>query len=307
MVIDECHRGSAAEDSAWREILDYFSGATHIGLTATPKESREVSNTHYFGEPVYTYSLRQGIDDGFLAPYKVIRIDIDKDLQGWRPEKGQTDKHGQLIDDRIYNQKDFDRTLVLETRTELVARKITEYLEAIDPYAKTIVFCEDIDHAERMRQALVNRNPERLKESRKYVMRITGDEQEGKAELDNFIDPESRYPVIATTSKLLTTGVDAQTCKFVVLDQRILSMTEFKQMIGRGTRINEDFDKNRSGTTPAARCVRNSLRSMTSCAAGPMLTGSRPSSKNWKPRAYSSKRWPMKSARSTGSPSTRST
>ncbi|MEO8410896.1 MAG: type I restriction-modification enzyme R subunit C-terminal domain-containing protein, partial [Propionivibrio sp.] len=243
IVIDECHRGSAAEDSAWREILDYFASATHIGLTATPKETRDVSNIHYFGEPVYTYSLRQGIDDGFLAPYKVVRIDIDKDLQGWRPEKGQTDRNGQLIEDRIYNQKDFDRTLILEQRTELVARKITEYLKATDPFAKTIVFCEDIDHAERMRQALVNLNPERIRENRKYVMRITGDEQEGKAELDNFIDPESRYPVIATTSKLMTTGVDAQTCKLIVLDQRIQSMTEFKQIIGRGTRINEDFDK----------------------------------------------------------------
>ena len=243
IIIDECHRGSAAEDSAWREILDYFSGATQIGLTATPKETKEVSNIHYFGDPVYTYSLKQGIDDGFLAPYKVVRIDIDKDLQGWRPAKGQTDKHGNLIEDRIYNQKDFDRTLVLEKRTELVARKITEFLQATDPYAKTIVFCEDIDHAERMRQALVNLNPERVKENRKYVMRITGDEQEGKAELDNFIDPESRYPVIATTSKLMTTGVDAQTCKLVVLDQRIQSMTEFKQIIGRGTRINEDYGK----------------------------------------------------------------
>jgi type I restriction enzyme R subunit len=243
IVIDECHRGSAAEDSAWREILDYFSGATHIGLTATPKETKEVSNIHYFGEPVYTYSLKQGIDDGFLAPYKVIRIDIDKDLQGWRPAKGQTDKHGNLIEDRIYNQKDFDRTLVLEKRTELVARKITEFLSATDPWAKTIVFCEDIDHAERMRQALVNLNPERVKENRKYIMRITGDEAEGKAELDNFINPESRYPVIATTSKLMTTGVDAQTCKLVVLDQRITSMTEFKQIIGRGTRINEEFGK----------------------------------------------------------------
>lgn len=243
IVIDECHRGSAAEDSAWREILEYFSSATHIGLTATPKETKEVSNIHYFGEPVYTYSLKQGIDDGFLAPYKVIRIDIDRDLQGWRPAKGQTDKHGNLIEDRIYNQKDFDRTLVLEKRTELVARKITEFLSATDPYAKTIVFCEDIDHAERMRQALVNLNPERVKENRKYIMRITGDEAEGKAELDNFIDPESRYPVIATTSKLMTTGVDAQTCKLVVLDQRITSMTEFKQIIGRGTRINEDFGK----------------------------------------------------------------
>ena len=243
IVIDECHRGSAAEDSAWREILDYFTSATHIGLTATPKETKEVSNISYFGDPVYTYSLRQGIDDGFLAPYKVVRIDIDKDLQGWRPEKGQTDKNGQVIEDRIYNQKDFDRTLILEKRTELVARKITEYLKAIDPFAKTIVFCEDIDHAERMRQALVNLNPERVAENRKYVMRITGDEQEGKAELDNFIDPESRYPVIATTSKLMTTGVDAQTCKLIVLDQRIQSVGEFKQIIGRGTRINEDFDK----------------------------------------------------------------
>jgi type I restriction enzyme R subunit len=243
IVIDECHRGSAAGDSAWREILDYFSSATHIGLTATPKETRDVSNIHYFGEPVYAYSLRQGIADGFLAPYKVVRIDIDRDLQGWRPAKGQADKHGNVIEDRIYNQKDFDRTLVLEARTELVARKITGFLEATDPYAKTIVFCEDIDHAERMRQALVNLNPGRVKENRKYVMRITGDEAEGKMELDNFIDPESRYPVIATTSKLMTTGVDAQTCKLVVLDQRIQSMTEFKQIIGRGTRINEDFDK----------------------------------------------------------------
>ncbi len=243
IVVDECHRGSAAEDSAWREILDYFSSATQIGMTATPKETKEVSNIHYFGKPVYTYSLKQGIEDGFLAPYKVIRIDIDKDLEGWRPTKGQVDKHGNLIEDRIYNQKDFDRNLVLEARTDLVAQKITEYLRATDPYAKTIVFCEDIDHAERMRQALVNLNPELVKENRKYVMRITGDEQEGKAELDNFIDPESRYPVIATTSKLMTTGVDAQTCKLVVLDQRIQSMTEFKQIIGRGTRINEDYDK----------------------------------------------------------------
>lgn len=243
IVIDECHRGSAAADSAWREILEYFSTATQIGMTATPKETKDVSNIDYFGEPVYTYSLKQGIEDGFLAPYKVVRIDIDRDLQGWRPEKGKLDKHGNLIEDRIYNQKDFDRTLVLEKRTELVAKKITEFLKATDPYAKTIVFCEDIDHAERMRQALTNLNPERIKENRKYVMKITGDDAEGKAELDNFIDPESRYPVIATTSKLMTTGVDAQTCKLVVLDQRIQSMTEFKQIIGRGTRINEDYDK----------------------------------------------------------------
>lgn len=243
IVIDECHRGSAAEDSAWREILDYFSAATHVGLTATPKETKDVSSIHYFGEPVYSYTLKQGIEDGFLAPYKVVRIDIDKDLLGWRPKKGQTDKHGQLIEDRVYNQRDMDRTLVLKQRTELVAKKITEFLNATDPYAKTIVFCDDIDHAERMRQALVNLNPERVQESHKYVMRITGDDNEGKAELDNFINPEKRYPVIATTSKLMTTGVDAQTCKLVVLDQHIKSMTEFKQIIGRGTRINEDYGK----------------------------------------------------------------
>ena len=243
IVIDECHRGSAAADSAWRAILEYFSSATHIGLTATPKETKDVSNIDYFGEPVYTYSLKQGIEDGFLAPYKVVRVDIDKDLQGWRPSKGQTDKHGELIEDRIYNQKDFDRNLVLEKRTEVVAAKITEFLERSDPFQKTIVFCEDIDHAERMRQALVNLNPKRVAENRKYVMRITGDENEGKAELDNFINPEERYPVIATTSKLMTTGVDAKTCKLIVLDQRIQSMTEFKQIIGRGTRIDDDYNK----------------------------------------------------------------
>ncbi len=243
VVIDECHRGSAAEDSAWREILEYFSSATHVGLTATPKETKDVSSIYYFGDPIYSYTLKQGIEDGFLAPYKVVRIDLDKDVQGWRPSKGQIDKHGYLIEDRIYNQIDMDRTLVLEKRTELVAKKITEFLTATDRYAKTIVFCDDINHAERMRQALVNLNPEQVKESRKYVMRITGDEIEGKAELDNFINPEERYPVIATTSKLMTTGVDAQTCKLIVLDQHIKSMTEFKQIIGRGTRINEDFDK----------------------------------------------------------------
>lgn len=243
VVVDECHRGSAAEDSAWREILAYFSSATHIGLTATPKETKEVSSTFYFGDPVYSYSLRQGIDDGFLAPYKVVRIDFDKDLQGWRPPAGMLDKNGQPIEDRIYNLKDMDRQLVLEARTQLVAEKITAFLKATDPFQKAIVFCDDIDHAERMRQALVNLNPQRVQENRKYVMRITGDEQEGKAELDNFINPEERYPVIATTSKLMTTGVDAQTCKLVVLDQHIKSMTEFKQIIGRGTRINEDYGK----------------------------------------------------------------
>jgi type I restriction enzyme R subunit len=243
VVIDECHRGSAAEDSAWREILEYFSGATHIGLTATPKETKEVSSITYFGEPVYSYTLKQGIEDGFLAPYKVVRIDFDRDLQGWRPPKGMKDKNGELIEDRIYDLKDMDRALVMEARTQLVAEKITAFLAATDPYQKTIVFCDDINHAERMRQALVNLNPQRVAESRKYVMRITGDDQEGKAELDNFINPEARYPVIATTSKLMTTGVDAQTCKLVVLDQHIKSMTEFKQIIGRGTRINEEYGK----------------------------------------------------------------
>ncbi|MBB5735865.1 type I restriction enzyme R subunit [Xanthomonas arboricola] len=243
VVIDECHRGSAAEDSAWREILEYFSGATHIGLTATPKETKEVSSSTYFGEPVYSYTLKQGIDDGFLAPYKVVRIDFDVDLQGWRPPKGMRDKNGELIEDRIYNLRDMDRQLVVEARTYLVAQKVTEFLTATGPFQKTIVFCDDIDHAERMRQALVNLNQQRVAENRKYVMRITGDDNEGKAELDNFINPEMRYPVIATTSKLMTTGVDAQTCKLIVLDQHIRSMTEFKQIIGRGTRINEDYGK----------------------------------------------------------------
>ncbi|WP_458372526.1 EcoAI/FtnUII family type I restriction enzme subunit R [Pseudomonas veronii] len=243
IVIDECHRGSAAEDSAWREILEYFGNATHVGLTATPKETKEVSSSLYFGDPVYSYSLKQGIEDGFLAPYKVVRIDFDKDLQGWRPPKDMLDKNGELIEDRIYNLKDMDRTLVIEARTRMVAQKVTDFLKATDPFQKTIIFCDDINHAERMRQALVNLNPERIQENRKYVMRITGDEPEGKAELDNFINPEERYPVIATTSKLMTTGVDAQTCKLIVLDQHIKSMTEFKQIIGRGTRINEDYNK----------------------------------------------------------------
>lgn len=243
IIIDECHRGSAAEDSAWREILDYFSSATQIGLTATPKETEYVSNIEYFGEPVYTYSLKQGIEDGFLAPYKVVRIDFDKDLSGWRPEKGRRDKFGNEIMDRIYNQTDFDRSLVLDNRTLLVAKKVTEFLRNTNPYDKTIVFCEDVDHAERMRHALINENADLVLQDPRYVMRITGDNDEGKAQLDNFIDPEETYPVIATTSRLMTTGVDAQTCRLIVLDRRIQSMTEFKQMIGRGTRINEDYKK----------------------------------------------------------------
>jgi type I restriction enzyme R subunit len=243
IVIDECHRSSAAEASAWHEILNYFHSATQIGLTATPKETRDVSNITYFGDPVYTYSLKQGIEDGFLAPFRVIRVDLDKDLLGWRPEPGAVDDLGQEIEDREYNQRDFDRILVLNQRTKLVAKKVIELLEHTNPYGKTIVFCEDIDHAERMRQAIVNANPDRANEDRRYVMRITGDNEEGKAQLDYFIHPEHRYPVIATTSRLMTTGVDAKTCELVVLDRRIEAMTEFKQIIGRGTRIHEDTGK----------------------------------------------------------------
>lgn len=243
IVIDECHRGSAAEDSAWREILEYFSSATQLGMTATPKETDTVSNTDYFGEPIYTYSLKEGIEDGFLAPYKVVRVDIDVDLQGWRPEKDQHDKHGALIDDRIYNQKDFDRSLVIDERTQLVAQTIADYLRRIGALSKTIVFCNDIDHAERMRRALVNLNPEQVAKNDKYVMKITGDDELGKAQLDNFINPKKTYPVIATTSELMTTGVDAKTCKLVVLDQHIQSMTKFKQIIGRGTRIDDRYGK----------------------------------------------------------------
>jgi type I restriction enzyme R subunit len=243
VVVDECHRGSAADDAAWRQVLEYFSSATQIGLTATPKETKDVSNIEYFGEPIYTYSLRQGIADGFLAPYKVVRIGLDKDILGWRPEIGQVDKYGNLIEDREYNLSDYDRSLILEKRTELVAAKITAFLRATNRFAKTIVFCETTDHADRMRQAIVNANPDLAAANSKYVMRITGDDDQGKAQLDNFIDPEATYPVVACTSRLMSTGVDAQTCQLIVLDKRIGSMTEFKQIIGRGTRINEDYGK----------------------------------------------------------------
>jgi len=243
VIVDECHRGSAADDARWRQVLTYFNSATQIGLTATPKETRDVSNIEYFGEPIYTYSLRQGIADGFLAPYKVVRIGLDKDLDGWRPEDGQTDKYGQVIEDREYNDRDYDRDLILEKRTSVVSGKVTEFLRATNRFAKTIIFCENIDHAERMRQAMVNANPDLAAANSKYIMRITGDNDEGKAQLDNFIDPESTYPVIACTSRLMSTGVDAQTCHLIVLDRIINSMTEFKQIIGRGTRINEDYNK----------------------------------------------------------------
>jgi type I restriction enzyme R subunit len=243
IVIDECHRGSASEDSAWREILRYFESATHIGLTATPKETETISSSEYFGDPLYTYSLKEGIQDGFLAPYKVLRVGLNVDLEGWRPEAGKKDKQGQLVDDRIYNRTDFDKKLVIDERTQAVANRITDFLKKTNRFDKGIVFCTDIDHAQRMRAAIANANSDLVAENSKYVMQITGDNEEGKRELDNFINPEEKYPVIATTSKLMTTGVDAQTCKLIVLDSNINSPTEFKQIIGRGTRINEEFGK----------------------------------------------------------------
>lgn len=243
IVIDECHRGSASEDSAWREILEYFDSAIQLGLTATPKETAYVSSSTYFGEAIYTYTLKEGIQDGFLAPYKVVKIDIDKDVLGWRPPPGMKDDLGEEIEDRIYNQTDMDRILVLNKRTRLVAETVMQFLRETDPFSKTIIFCEDIDHAERMRKAIVNAAGRLAVENPKYVMRITGDSVEGKAELDNFIDPESKFPVIATTSEMLTTGVDAKTCKLIVLDKNISSMTSFKQIIGRGTRVDEEHNK----------------------------------------------------------------
>lgn len=243
IVIDECHRGSANEDSAWREVLTYFESATQIGLTATPKETDTISNSEYYGDPIYTYTLKQGIEDGFLAPYQVLRVSIDVDLEGYRPDKNKKDKDGKIIEDRIYNRKDYDRNLVIDERTLIVAEKVTEFLKNTSRFNKTIIFCRDVDHAERMRSALANLNADLVSENHKYVMRITGDNDEGKKELDNFIDPEQTYPVIATTSELMTTGVDAQTCKLIVLDTEIASMTKFKQIVGRGTRVNEEFGK----------------------------------------------------------------
>ena len=244
IIVDECHRGSAKEDSNWRRVLEYFSSATQVGLTATPKETKEVSNISYFGEPIYTYSLKQGIDDGFLAPYKVIRVNLDKDLIGYTPEKGKRDVYGNLVEEEgTFYQTDFDKNIIIDERTELVAKKITEYLKKTDRFNKTIVFCIDVEHAERMRRALINENTDLVAEDSRYIMRITGDNQEGNNQLDNFIDVSSKYPTIVTTSKLLTTGADCKTTKLIVLDSIINSMTEFKQIIGRGTRIREDYGK----------------------------------------------------------------
>ena len=243
IIVDECHRGSAKEESQWRRILDYFTCATHIGMTATPKETKEVSNITYFGDPVYTYSLKKGIDDGFLAPYKVVRIGLDKDLEGWRPYKGQLDLNGNVIEDREYNSLDYDRNLIIDERTQTVANRITKWLKANGRFSKTIIFCVDIDHAERMRRAMINENKDLVAQNPKYIMRITGDNPEGKAQLDYFIDASEQYPSIVTTSKLMSTGVDVKTCKLIVLDNNINSMTEFKQIIGRGTRLYPEYGK----------------------------------------------------------------
>lgn len=238
IIVDECHRGSAKKDSNWRKILDYFSSATQIGMTATPKETKYISNIDYFGEPIYTYSLREGIDDGFLAPFKVINVKTNIG-EGWRPCKGQLDKFGQPIEDRIYTNSDFDYTIILEDRVYEVAREITEYLKSTDRMQKTIVFCANEDHAERMRTALTNLNTDMCQVNPDYVVRITGSDIYGKSKLDYFISVSAPYPVIATTSKLLSTGADCKMTKLIVLDEMIGSMTEFKQIIGRGTRLRE--------------------------------------------------------------------
>ena len=243
IIVDECHRGSAKANSAWREILKHFSDAVQIGMTATPKETTDTSNIDYFGEPLYTYSLKQGIDDGFLAPYRVIKVAIDKDVHGYRPKKGEKDKFDKEIPDEIYTNREFDRNLVIDERTKVVAKKVSEFLKNTNRMDKTIIFCVDIEHAERMARALINENKDLYSKNKKYIMQITGDNEIGKRQLDNFMDPSKKYPVIATTSKLLTTGVDIPTCRLIVLDAQIQSMTEFKQIIGRGTRINEEYEK----------------------------------------------------------------
>jgi type I restriction enzyme R subunit len=243
IIVDEAHRGSAKDDSQWRKILSYFNSAVQLGMTATPKETRYISNITYFGEPIYTYSLKQGIADGFLAPYKVHRISIDRDVEGWRPPQGMLDKDGNPIPDEVYEVKDFDKKIIIDERTQEVAKRITDWLKENGRFSKTIVFCVDIDHAERMRQALINLNSDLVMENSDYIMRITGDNPEGKAKLDYFIDPNEKYPTIVTTSKLMTTGVDAKTTRLIVLDSMINSLTEFKQIIGRGTRLLEDYNK----------------------------------------------------------------
>ena len=242
IIVDECHRGSAKKDSNWRKILDYFSSATQIGMTATPKETKYISNIDYFGEPIYTYSLREGIEDGFLAPFRVINIRTNIG-EGWRPYKGMHDKNGHEIEDRIYTNSDFDYNIIIEDRTNEVAREITEYLKSVGRMDKTIVFCATEEHAERMRIALTNLNSDMVKEHPDYIVRITGSDNFGKSKLDYFISVSAQYPVIATTSMLLSTGADCKMTKLIVLDKMIGSMTEFKQIIGRGTRLREKEGK----------------------------------------------------------------
>ena len=245
IIVDECHRGSAKEDSAWREILEYFSPAFQLGMTATPKNDKEASNLDYFGEPVYTYSLKQGIKDGFLAPYKVVRYILNTDIDGYRPAYGKTDIYGEPVPDELYTTQDLDRKIAIEERTRFVAKCISDFMKnnLEDRYAKTIVFCQDTEHAERMRMELVNQNSDEVVKNDKYIVRITGNDPLGKAELDNFISENERYPVIATTSKLLTTGADTKMVKLIAIDANIGSLAEFKQIIGRGTRINENLGK----------------------------------------------------------------
>ncbi len=244
IIVDECHRSSARDDSNWHEILTYFNGATQIGMTATPKETVDVSNITYFGNPIYTYSLKQGIEDGFLAPYKVVKVSLDKDLEGYRPERGKLDEDGYEVEDKEYTLHDFDRTIVIDERTKVVAKRITEYMKSTDRMSRTIVFCVDTEHALRMRNALAEENKDMMQVNSNYVVRITSNDVVGKAKLDDFIDANTAYPVIATTSKLLSTGVDTKTVKLIVLDEEIQSMTEFKQIIGRGTRLLPNKDKN---------------------------------------------------------------
>lgn len=246
VVIDEAHRGSARADSQWHKILEYFDGpnVTHFGMTATPKREKGASNIDYFGEPIYTYSLKQGIEDGFLAPYKVVRVNLDVDVNGFHPLKGETDKHGRIFDKKLYTSSDFDRSLIIEQRTERVAKYVSDYMKDNNSrWDKSIIFCEDVEHAERMRQAFVNENSDLVAQDSRYVMQITGDDKEGKAQLSNFEDVTSKFPTIVTTSKLLTTGVNVKTCKIIVLDSNINSMTEFKQIIGRGTRLDPKHGK----------------------------------------------------------------
>ena len=276
IIVDECHRGSAKEESRWRRILEYFTSATQIGMTATPKETKYISNISYFGDPIYTYSLKEGIEDGFLAPFKVINITTDIG-DGWRPRDGQLDKYGNLIEDRIYTNSDYDYNIVIEDRIQQVASEITRYLKATDRMAKTIVFCATEDAAERMRIALINLNSDMVKKNPDYVVRITGSDEYGKSKLKYFISTSKEGPVIATTSKLLSTGADCKMTKLIVLDEMIGSMTEFKQIIGRGTRIREKEGKTHFVVMDFRNVTRllSTDRSRPSCRKSPIWRSGR--------------------------------